>query len=232
MRQDGSTLFAVLLPKDTTWLMDSQHSARSLATALILGLALWVVACREGPDRAPRGPSDRAFNRAEAHAIQDSLHSVVAPGQFAAILTGDPFNPTAETSQSRLDVKGKVTYSTSASGDGVVVTRFTLHAETESRSRIWIELRQQKDAVDRRTISEIDSLTVEQQDRYPIVVAEVGEGRQRYRSRGGYLTLIGLTEGRLRGRFYFEMRRVGESEENWFELVGVFRMGISPTVPL
>lgn len=155
--------------------------------------------------------------------MQDSLRAMTEARQFTAVMTSDPFNPSATTAEVRLALSGVATYATTTAAKGAIVTRFMLRPEGASRSLLDLQLRRQEGA-GRAVMGGRDSVTVEQQDRYPNVEASVGEGRQRYRSRSGYLTLTRGAGERLEGRFYFEMRRVGESEENWFELVGTFEV--------
>lgn len=188
---------------------------------LVLITASLAVGCQEVPDRGAPGPPDRAFNRAEAQGIQDSLQSITQAGQFIALMTSDPFNPSPRTAEVRMRLSGEAAYSSSIEREGTLTTHFRLDPEKGSRSRFALRLCQPSDATD-SVMKGRDTVLVEQQNQCPTVEADVGQGRRRYRSRSGYLTLISQGNDRLMGRFYFEMQRPGEAEENWFELVGTF----------
>ncbi|MGI9175251.1 MAG: hypothetical protein ACR2GR_08035 [Rhodothermales bacterium] len=191
------------------------------AALLLVTTALLLSACEEAPDRQARTPPDEGFERDRATALQDSLLGVVQPGQFHAVMPGNPMNADNEVGERYLSMEGPITVER-AEGEEARTVRLTMK---EGARQVVLELQHEAGDAAADTASLLRPGTYEQQlDVLPTVIAEVRDRRRRFSSRSGTLELEETAEGELQGRFFFEVQPRDEGiEEEWFGLTGVFK---------
>jgi hypothetical protein len=179
------------------------------------------LACQRAAERQATGPMDAPINRMQAAAMQASLQALLTPRTFRAVLQADAFDRDRTGAFADLQLQGAATLDEEVGGEGVPsVLRFTLRHDA-GNIRVVLDVHTVPEAPG----SGLPAGTYTQQldGSHPTVEAVVHEGRRHFNSRSGSLVLTDVDADHVKGRFYFELQSpdVG-TEEDWFEIVGVF----------
>ncbi|MCB0720379.1 MAG: hypothetical protein KDD65_18175 [Bacteroidetes bacterium] len=192
----------------------------SSRAAYVLPVILLIAGCyNEDPSNASTKPAfDRLIEQQAVH-VQDSLRQDLGADQFSVVFHGDPRNPDTDASILELTHLDGETEYTALPADGSLPQggHLTLHAP--GGVTVLVDFRSTGFA----PLAVGDTLIVNQDDASTVTSnARLESGHVVFSSTGGWTRLVRQSDSTLTGSFFYDLHSSEVSDQNWFQLVGVF----------